>query len=224
MLEPLRDLLGKVPDQQIADKAGVSRALVVNFRKRLGIPAYEGYKFGHEKGRESARLAEPRSFRGRRSALDAYLHLLGTVPDADVAKLANVTAENVRTYRHRRNIPAAWKDRESEQQTSLLPAARPMVEARPLGAHAPTSTARTSPAKPTAVAAPPAPRPAAEAHVVTAGGTAFLVVVDTEQGPRNYALVAPDIASAAGAAQQRVAVRHPNAAIRSIQRVAELLP
>ena len=54
--------------------------------------------------------------------------------------------------------------------------------------------------------------------------TAYVVLVETDQGPRSYALVAGDIAAAAAEASERVAVRHPGAAIRSIQRVAELFP
>jgi hypothetical protein len=224
LLEPLKSLLGKVPDQQIADRAGVSRALVVNFRKKLGIPAYEGYKFGQEKAASAPISASERGFRGRRSALDSYVHVLGTMPDAEVAKLANVTAENVRTYRHRRGIAANWKD--------VKPAPRPVVETRPFvepRAPAPKKAPSWSPAvTPVSVPAPPAPATSlatTDVPVAASGsGTAFLVVVDTEQGPRNYALVAADIASAAGVAQQRVSARHPNASIRSIQRVAELLP
>ena len=36
--------------------------------------------------------------------------MLGKVPDADIAKLADVTPENVRTYRTRRGIAATWPE------------------------------------------------------------------------------------------------------------------
>ena len=45
----------------------------------------------------------------RKSKLDACVHLIGTVPDKEVAERAGVTAENVRTYRIRRGIPASWR-------------------------------------------------------------------------------------------------------------------
>ncbi|MFN7147706.1 MAG: hypothetical protein ACK4YP_28310, partial [Myxococcota bacterium] len=54
--------------------------------------------------------------------------------------------------------------------------------------------------------------------------TAYVVLVETEQGPRSYALVAGDIAAAAAEASERVAAKHPGASIRSIQRVAEMFP
>jgi hypothetical protein len=314
VLSPYRARLGKVPDQQIADSAGVSRTLVVNYRKKLGIPAYEGHRLPPVA--EKAPVPEvERPFRGRRSALDPYLSILGTVPDSEVARLAGVTAENVRTYRQRRNIPSnvqAPGAGPAEGVTAAAPKASP-----PAPAPAPSRTARTAaappvapagtkkraptpaptpapeaskspavakrgatpapatptpapaasapaasaPATPTPVAATPvaptpvAPTPAAStpaaatpaaatpvalesaasrpavvppspaaarAHAAPAG-TAFLVLVDTDQGSRSYALVAQDISDAARQAVARVAARHPDGTIRSIQRVAELI-
>jgi hypothetical protein len=47
-LLPFADRLGREPDHVIARDAGVSRAFVVSYRKRRGIQAYEGYKFGYD--------------------------------------------------------------------------------------------------------------------------------------------------------------------------------
>ncbi|MFH1462993.1 MAG: hypothetical protein ABIO70_01270 [Pseudomonadota bacterium] len=47
--------------------------------------------------------------RPRRTKLDAYLDKVGLLPDKQVANLAGVTSENVRTYRVRRGIPARWR-------------------------------------------------------------------------------------------------------------------
>lgn len=176
-LTPFQALLGAVPDQQIADLAGVSRALVVAYRKRLGVAAYTGHRNPPDQ-----RPAAPADFRGRRSALDPFVDQLGRIPDAEIARLAGVTAENVRAYRARRGIPPA--------------------------SEAPVPSAET-PAVPTPPRAP---------------ATAFLVGVDTREGPRNYVILAADIAEAARTADARVADRHPEATIRSIQRVAEVLP
>ncbi len=103
--------LGKVPDQLIADLAGVSRATVVNFRNRGGVLPYERFPAGGS-GSPAVRRpapggAEGAPFKGRQSKLDAFLPLLGVQPDADIAALAGVTAENVRAYRTRRNLPPA---------------------------------------------------------------------------------------------------------------------
>lgn len=120
-LAPFRSELGTIPDQQIAEKAKVSRSVVVNYRKRLGIKAYEGYKFGvrdavppstprapraQASRASSADTGGSKTFRGRRSKLDAWVHLLGREPDSEVARKAGVTQENVRTYRLRRGIAA----------------------------------------------------------------------------------------------------------------------
>ncbi|MFH1467932.1 MAG: hypothetical protein ABIO70_26335 [Pseudomonadota bacterium] len=49
----------------------------------------------------------------RKSKLDPFLAQVGVVPDADVAALAGVSAESVRTYRKRRGIPAGWRGEEA---------------------------------------------------------------------------------------------------------------
>ena len=237
-LLPFMTLLGKVPDQQIAEKAGVSRALVVNYRKRNGLPAYQGYRLGgagHVVAESGVTDEGARGFRGRRSALDPYLHLLGKVADVEIAKLADVTTENVHTYRQRRNIAPEWQSNGGEAPARATSIGRSTLAPTAL---APAALAPAEAVRIARRAAPPAPepvvaavRPAAPAIPATpspttagAGTTAFLVIVDTDQGARNYALVASDIAEAAGAALSRVSARHPDAHIRSIARVAELLP
>lgn len=188
-LAAYRSKLGKVPDQQIADQAKVSRTLVVNYRKKLGIPAYQGHKAPTAAARPAEGVNRP--FRGRRSALDAFVDRLGKLPDAEIARLAGVTAENVRTYRQRRNIPAEWQGASAAPGPVEVAAPAP-VRARP--------------------AAPPA-----------SSGIAYVISVETDEGARTYALVAPDITAAAAEAAARIARRHPTGTIRAIQRVAELV-
>lgn len=175
VLEAFRDRLGRVPDREIAEQARVSRTLVVNYRKKLGIAPYQGH-------RPSAPGAETRTFRGRPSALDPYATLLGKLPDAEIARRAGVTAENVRTYRRRRGISATWQGGEPSESRTVEPDPRP-----------------------------------------EGGEVAFLVLVDTPKGEQSYAIVAHDIREAASQAMQRLPTLHPEAVIRSIQRVAGLL-
>ena len=52
----------------------------------------------------------------RKTKLDAYLDKVGLLSDKQVADLAGVTAQNVRTYRARRGIPARWRG-EGEGET-----------------------------------------------------------------------------------------------------------
>lgn len=180
VLEPYTSMLGKIPDHKVAEQAGVSRAIVIAFRKRLGIPAYDGYKFGTPGNPAPNRPTpaapnDPRPFRGRRSALDPYTHLLGTVPDHEIAKLAGVTPENVRTYRQRRSIHAGW-----------------VVERDP---------------------APPGASDMA----------AWVVTVEVGAESHRYAILAPDIGTAAGTAIRKATSRHPGAVVKGLQRIADVL-
>lgn len=269
-LEPYRDELGKVPDQQIADRSGVSRAAVVNFRKRLGIEAYEGYKFvagggratapevpvkrgrgrprkvvvegtepapkpeRRKPGRKSraekeaaaaAALAAPApeptstdagAFRGRKSALDPYLHLLGKMSDKELSVLANVSTENVRAYRQRRGIASARASRKEEEETTVVTA--PVA--------APVATSVSAAPAPVVVVAPVA-TPAAvvvPAPASAKGHTAYAVGWSTEGGASGtYVVLAADMRGAASAAEMALAARHPGAVLQSLSRVAEVL-
>jgi hypothetical protein len=50
-----------------------------------------------------------RAFAPRKSALDDFTDIIGIISDKDVAEKANVSPENVRTYRLRRGIPATFR-------------------------------------------------------------------------------------------------------------------
>jgi hypothetical protein len=256
-LAPYEDQLGKVPDHQIAAQAGVSRAAVVNHRKRLGIPAYEGYKFTPQGEGAAPRRAPTkamaktkapdaprrkpgrppkvkpvastdgapaapaigapakekatgrvRAFRGRRSALDPYAHLLGTLPDREIAEMAGVSAENVRAYRVRRGIRGAG----ATAATADAPTPAPLPTA-PAGR--PAKGVRTQP--PTAAEArSPAPDRAGDRTAYSIGWAK-----DGRSGA--YVVVASDMRGAAEGAERALAARHPGAMLVSIQRVAEIL-
>ncbi len=47
-LDKRRDLLGTVPDATVAELAGTSPSIVGRYRRKYNIPAYQGYKFGHD--------------------------------------------------------------------------------------------------------------------------------------------------------------------------------
>ncbi len=50
-----------------------------------------------------------KSFVPRKSALGDFHDVIGALSDKEVAEKAGVSTENVRTYRLRRGIPAAWR-------------------------------------------------------------------------------------------------------------------
>ncbi len=94
---PFQDLLGSVPDAEVADRAGVSVRTIASFRSRNGISGYTGPRRRRRAGG------------GRRSKIDAFAHLLGQVPDRVVAEKAGVTLNAVRNYRAKRGIQAAGR-------------------------------------------------------------------------------------------------------------------
>ena len=276
-LEPFRNELGKVPDQQIADRAGVSRAAVVNVRKRLGIEAYEGYKFVSGGGRATApevpvkrgrgrprkvvvegsvpapkperrkpgrksraekeaaaaalalvpavdaaavanvTASDAAGFRGRKSALDPYLHLLGKMSDKEISALANVSTENVRAYRMRRSIASARTSRKDEASGVEAPVAAvvtPSVVAAPVPVVAQV-------AAPAALVSPRMPE---SAKSTATGLTAYAVGWSTDGGANGtYVVLAGDMRGAASAAETALALRHPGALLQSLSRVAEVL-
>ncbi len=194
VLEPYRAQLGTVPDRHIAQLAQVSRAIVLAWRRRLGIKPYQGYKFGSP-GRD--RIARPKtpksdggSFRGRRSAIDPHAALLGKVPDAEIARLAGVTTENVRMYRVRRGIAAEWQPKA-------------------------THTVSTRPPPPLEKAAQPLPDPKPM--------MAFAVTVRCGEETRVYVLLAMDTPDAIRRAPQAIDHVWPKARILGVQQVGELI-
>ena len=100
LIEPHRHLLGKIPDPEVAELAGVAHRTIVKYRKLRSIPPYSG----------------PRTTKagGRKSKIDAYKHLLGVEHDRVVAMKAGVTVNAVRNYRTKRGIQAAAQARGSE--------------------------------------------------------------------------------------------------------------
>jgi hypothetical protein len=97
---PHAHLLGSVPDADVADKAGVSVRTIASFRARNIISGYKGPR----RRRTAART-------GRGSKVDAYVQLLGKVPDRVVAEQAGVSLNAVRAYRTRMGISAAGRGR-----------------------------------------------------------------------------------------------------------------
>lgn len=115
-LDAFADIVGVEPDSVVAEKAKVSAETVRTYRVRRGVPAgWRGEKAPagsavNGQATHSSTRVRKRAFRGRRSRLDPYKDELGATPDSEVAAKAGVTVENVRSYRRRRGIPAAWKD------------------------------------------------------------------------------------------------------------------
>jgi hypothetical protein len=178
-ISPFRSEVGKIPDRQLAQKAGVTTESVRMYRRRHGI------ELTLPAAPNARPTPESKVPRRRRSKLDPYADLLGTVPDGEVAAMAGVTSENVRAYRRRHSIPTQWREL---RRAGGRPAAAPVAAAPAPAAAAP-------------VAAPAAPVAAASAPVVAkVAGTVQAYAIAVAGSDVEYFIVAANIAAAATAA------------------------
>ncbi|MFZ5478324.1 MAG: hypothetical protein ACOZNI_16270 [Myxococcota bacterium] len=95
--------LGTTPDAELAVLAGASVAAVQQYRRRRGIAPAQRHAPKTPTLVTPAKASPART--PRASKLDAFLDLVGQLPDAEVAARAGVTPEAVRLYRTRRGIP-----------------------------------------------------------------------------------------------------------------------
>jgi len=107
LLLPHWDLLGSVPDADVAREAGVSVRTVASFRARHDISGYSG-------PRRTSKAA-----RRRPSKIDAFAHLVGKVPDRVVAQEAKVSTNAVRNYRYKHGIPAVPREQAADATARL---------------------------------------------------------------------------------------------------------
>lgn len=211
-LDEFRSVIGKIPDKEVAARAGMSIEGVRLYRKRNNIELEPGARLKRGRKPKSAsggapaaprkaatqkRAARSSGPRRRISKLDPYRDMLGNVPDREVADKAGVTAENVRAYRRRHSIPATW--REDGEQTSPLPK---RGRGRPPGV---------------------APRHATRPGRVGTGQQGYSIHVVVGTTTHEYMIIAADISSAAESAQATIRSRHPNGEITAIRHLGPAL-
>ncbi len=172
-VDPFADLVGLRSDAEVARLAGVRRETVIAYRQTRGIPAPPIVRSVATKTprrkpspvkpcpspvvEPTASTEPPRTPTGRnlrRSKLDAFRHLLGTIPDHEVALLANMNRQSVMEYRRARGIPAAGRLAASAlvgpDAGTVGAAAEPVEEPSPAvrpsnQSQAPAPAARTKP-------------------------------------------------------------------------------
>ncbi len=104
-LRPYLDQIGVASDATVAELAGVSIQTIARYRNTHSIPSARASK---KATREATTAPAPKAtHRKRASKVDAYVDLLGAVPDTEIAKMAGVTVNAVRAYRIRRGVAAA---------------------------------------------------------------------------------------------------------------------
>lgn len=106
---PFREMLGAVPDSLVAKKAGVSIRTIASFRARNRITGYTGPR---RRGADRA---------PRKSRIDAFAELVGTVPDRVVAEKANVSINAVRNWRLKHQVAGARRPAEPESLAHSQP-------------------------------------------------------------------------------------------------------
>lgn len=159
-VESAFELLGNLPDAEIARRVNVSIRTVASYRSRHGIPGYDGPR----------RRPEPRD--GRRSRLEELHDLLGHVPDRIIADQAAMSLGAVRNYRLKHDIEAVGRMSPREIEASLREWRR--RNANPVQHTAPVpQTSQVSPAR------APATRTPVAWQVLMEGGGQGIVVAPT---------------------------------------------
>ena len=112
-LDAFRDVLGVLDDAEVGRRAGLSAAAVRTYRSRHGIVSTRAAPTAKAKPRTKAKpvaatakatpLKTPAT--PRTSKLDAYIHMFGVYPDAEIARRARVSRERVRQVRLQLGVP-----------------------------------------------------------------------------------------------------------------------
>ena len=128
----------------------------------------------------------------RPSRLDAYAHLVGSVPDSEVAALVKMSVEGVRLYRKARNIPSSFEAKVGGAARAA-PVSQPAAVAAPVQDVAPKAEGKAAFVK--AISAPPvavAKSEAAEVPAVAAAAPAVVVpaVAGVAASHRAFSVVA----------------------------------
>lgn len=166
-------LKDRKPLAELAGRFGVAEITLQRAMKRTGTErrSQRGAR-GSQQARKAARRLKP------------LAHLLGNLPDADIAAQTGLTRYAVAQYRRRNGVPSVRSGGASS----------PMAAAAPVAAQAPA---------PPDARVKAAPRAQAEA---------YLVRVSVDGGTVKYVVVGRDLADAAGQAQAAVTERYGHGA------------
>lgn len=202
-IAPFAERLGVDTDANIAEDAGVSPRTVATFRRRNGIKGKRGRRPSKKKAASKTKSELPpekgtdkksgkksgkkklRS-RGKPSKLDPFRHLLGTMPDADVAEKAGVSANAAAAYRRRRDIPSYRANKRAGKLDDETTSETPTSET------------------PTSEAAAPS-RASSKSRASTTPSGTLVFAVTLKDGSTAYVL-ADDLVDAASKAQSRKGV------------------
>ncbi len=247
-LEPYKSKLGNVPDDDIAKTAGVSRSAVVNYRKRLGIAAYAGYKFAAAGHKEKTSTKAPKKSKvalvvaiapaaaavlpvkrpvGRPRKHPLPVAAAAAPPPPKVAKPPAAIAAGVAFHGRRSKLDPYVALLGVESDAAVAAKAGVTIEnvrayraRRTIGGTRAPGPVVGAAAAPATKASPAPNAKAASAAPASGGRSAYLVTVDERGEHKSYAVLADDIAQAARAAVDGVKGR---GTVRAVSKVADLL-
>ena len=133
-LDAVREKMGTIPDHEVAVLCNSTAAIVGRYRRKHGIPAYQGYKFVKGAKPPAPKSGKPRKPRkARASKLEPFRDEVGKLPDKVLAEKAGVSVEGVRMYRKRHGISLSPEARQPRGRKAKNPPAAPAapVEASP---------------------------------------------------------------------------------------------
>jgi hypothetical protein len=252
-IDAFAHLLGTMTDAAVAQKVGLTVSAVAKYRTKRGLP---GFAVGRPKDSGASKPKAPAApapvaapaapsqtpAGKRKSKLDGFVELLGTMPDSELADRVGVTRERVRQLRKRLGIASALSgDGRPTSPVAPTPAPAPAPVAaaapvtvkvparrgRPPAAAAPAAVVKAPEAPAVAVVAVKAPAPVAPAPVaepvaapVPVASAPAPVTLPKASGPHHLVFV--EAGNAAGARTFAVIGKDLADALGSAQRAVAL--
>jgi hypothetical protein len=231
-LTPYLDRIGTTPDARIAEMADTSPANVRAFRLRHDIPA-------RWRGEGEPARAEPAtpvltpdptppapkpSRKPRKGKLSPYLEEIGILTDSVIADRAGTTAQNVRAFRLRHQIPARWRGEgeplPNEEAILVLHAGTSVDEAPAPVVEPAQAPVDDLPPEPEDLVSPPAP---AEAGCGTEALSGYRIAVEVDGEKKAFFVTGKDIVDAAMRAVEGVVSRGIEGEVVEVKFVARML-
>ena len=130
-LAPYLDKVGVLADREVSELSGVSMQTIARYRAANGIPSARSQKSPKvaktaKAAKAAATSTAPKVTKRRPSRVEPFKDLLGTLTDAEIAKMSGVTTNAVTAFRNRLGIGARGR---GGARKAPAPSKAPAVEA-----------------------------------------------------------------------------------------------